>query len=52
MTEEKFCECCDACGEELYSGDVFYRIGLRKLCPECLRDFAEDFFADAREHAE
>lgn len=52
MTEEKICDRCDNCSEELYFGDVFYRIGLRKLCPDCLRDLSEEFFADAREHAE
>lgn len=52
MTEEKICERCDVCGEELFLGDVFYRIGLRKLCPYCLRDFAEEFFSGTREHAE
>lgn len=52
MTKDALCERCDACGEELYSGDVFYRIGLRKLCPDCLCSFAEEFFADARERVE
>ena len=43
---------CDGCGEELYAGDIYYRIGLQKLCPDCLRDCAEEYFSAFREVAE
>ena len=52
MPEENPVCHCDGCGEELYAGDIYYRIGLQKLCPDCLRDYAEEYFAAFQEVAE
>lgn len=52
MPDETVIFWCDRCGEELCAGDFYYRIGLLRLCPACLRDYAEEYFSACREVAE
>ena len=40
---------CDRCGTELYAGSFCYRIGGQRICPDCLADFAREYFRSALE---
>lgn len=35
---------CSVCGGDIYRGEEYYRINGRSICPECLEDFARDYF--------
>ena len=52
MPEETVIFWCDSCGEAICAGDIYYTIGLQRLCPDCLRDYAEEYFGAFREVAE
>ncbi len=52
LTDATVCCYCSNCGDELCIGERFYRIGLRKLCTECLKEYALDYFAASLEIAE
>ena len=45
MTEAIVFCLCDGCNGEICLGEQYYRIGLRRLCPDCLMEYALDFFA-------
>ena len=52
MPEESTLFWCDGCGEEICTGEIYYEIGLQRLCRDCLQDFAEEYFRRFREVAE
>lgn len=45
MTEAIVFCLCDICNGEICLGEQYYRIELRRLCPECLKEYAQEFFA-------
>ncbi|MBQ3357049.1 MAG: hypothetical protein IJG45_08085 [Oscillospiraceae bacterium] len=49
MTRPETVCLCDLCGEELLAGDVCYRVNGLCICPDCLLDFARDYFRTALE---
>lgn len=44
MTEENAVCWCDLCGTELYRGEFCYRIEGRRICPDCLGEYARRRF--------
>ena len=39
---------CDHCGGEIYEGETYYEIDGQYIHEDCLRDFAEKYFADRK----
>ncbi len=52
MTEARVMFHCDGCDDEMCIGERFYRIGLRRLCEECLKVYALEYFAASLELVE
>ncbi len=40
---------CDGCDEEMVVGDKIFRIGLRRLCKQCLMEYALAYFSSSME---
>ncbi len=49
MEEARVMFHCDGCDDELVVGDEVYRIGLRRLCRQCLMEYALLYFAASME---
>lgn len=49
MTGTKTVCWCDLCGAALDDGDVCYRVNGLCICPDCLLDYARDYFRTALE---
>lgn len=49
LTEASIIFRCDGCDDEMCIGDRFYRIGLRRLCTQCLKTYALEYFAACME---
>ena len=42
---------CNCCGGEIYEGESYYNIDGSAVCPDCLEEFAKDYFKSCREEA-
>lgn len=52
MTEASVIFWCDGCDDEMCIGECFYRIGLRRLCAQCLKEYALEYFSASMEVVE
>lgn len=52
MTNAKIIFLCDGCGDEMCIGERFFRIGLRRLCEACLKEYAVEYFGACLEVVE